>query len=567
MPRYLRIAPGRRTIPGVESFDYAISDTADVCVGDVLWIPFQRSQIPGIVMEEIKSSRFADKIKTIEKPHVFLRTGASGAMLAQILADRTFSSLPTIVHSWLRTVPKKIKPCNNQTSQKQKPIPPKRHWVVDRINHATQGIKITLQESEGRTLIVTPWQSRAELLSREFDIPCLQAKTADGECWRLIQSFVEDPKARLVVTRVGAWLSVLADHIIIDEPENDDHKQDESSPRYDARNIAFEATRLTGGQLTTIGTTPRLGTDLENIPTIDVPLRLEVWQKRSGSDVELLSPQTVNDIREAIEDNAPVIIIHPISGERARASCSDCGFEMTCASCQFPVSRTPTGVYCKRCGKHDAMMAECSSCGGTDFSRSRPGTASLQRAILNVFPNDDIRVVDVPAFWETELREHTRVILTDISLLGGYTEDIRRRERLVIAWRRMSAMVQIVHGELIGQGAEQWISHARSWLESDGVRSAWTDELRERSAFGYPPASKIAKIIVAGTDVKANSILEDLGRTFPSKRFSGPFPVPYRPKNPRWIIHIHDILPTELTVLKRFSKQCIIDLDPIAFFS
>jgi hypothetical protein len=44
--------------------------------------------------------------------------------------------------------------------------------------------------------------------------------------------------------RVSAWLSVFADAVIIDEPENDDYKQDELTPRLDARWIVSETAQL-----------------------------------------------------------------------------------------------------------------------------------------------------------------------------------------------------------------------------------------------------------------------------------------------------------------------------------
>lgn len=579
--RFITVVPAIRTVPGVDQFDYAVSSDAEVRVGDLLRVPFRSREIPGLVVSISDSSDHEARAILLDTPEIFLRFGDATASLLTETANRCFSSLPSVLHAWIRAVPKRLKSpsLQNKTSRQLSLAPREARLLSDRL-FGKNGLLSEAKKSRGRVLILTPWKQRVEFLAKHLDVDALHADLAMGASWKRVQSFAHSERAILVATRIGAWLSAVADVVLVDEPENDDHKQDELSPRYDARWIVDCASRLRPDlRIVSFGTTPRLG-DLpadrqgnEIAPTVEADVNVEGWKKRSGSPIELLSPKTVNDIEAALADGRDVRVLHPVRGFRSRISCHDCGWCARCPACGWSLSLGERHTFCKRCGRRAEIPATCPSCGGTDFSRGMPGSERLAEQCQKYFKSDLIRVTDLASFddWiiraTNDVRRATPLIaITDLSLLAGAAEDIRRRERLISAWRRVAAGASRLNARLLVQGPEELLAECRSWLTTDGLRTAWKKELEERKTFGFPPAVPLVKILVDGDERAATILLNELGPDA-----SGSYPVPFRTatRKPRWVIHLRPAtFDARLTArLETVKGRCFIDLDPIAFFS
>jgi primosomal protein N' len=447
--------------------------------------------------------------------------------------------------------------------------------LIDRW-HDPRGLIEDAKKHKGRVLILTPWQAWADTLGKELDAPVLHAGITPTAAWNGIRAFAGGTDGIIVATRIGAWLSLFADRILLDEPENDDYKQDELSPRLDARWIVAETTALRSGlTLTAFGTTPRLGTivdDWTTVPDINLPLSVESHRGHGKSDVDGLSTAALTKIEEAINGERSVVVLHPVRGERARITCHDCGWQAICPSCSFPVSLMGGMALCRRCGKKSNPPDTCPSCGGFDFSRGRAGTDRVHRQLENI--SKEITIVDTTTFYEMDLPAKSLVVVTDLSLIGGAVEDIRRRERLLLATRRIAAKVASVGGELHVSGSDEAIEEAQSWLTAEGVHRTWDAERSDRKTFGYPPIAWMAKVLVTGSDTEAQSIYKELQSKLPEGiTLRGPFPVPFRAKSraARQVIHVVLTGATTESALRKLleplARRAIIDLDPIAFFA
>ena len=175
---------------------------------------------------------------------------------------------------------------------------------------------------------------------------------------------------------------------------------------------------------------------------------------------------------------------------------------------------------------------------------------------------------------QVTLPEDGLVVITDISLIGGVSEDIRRRERLLIAWRRLAASLAFRKTSVVVQGPEETLIDCTDWLTADGVARTWNKEIEERATFGYPPATRLIKIIIDGSEDDAVTVYSDLEKKLPANlKLRGPFGVPYRSasRGERFILHLTAPKTTDdatlVGLLDGFNKRAIIDLDPIAFFS
>ncbi len=583
---YARVVPSIRAIPGVEEFDYAIPSNAHLQCGDVMQVPFRSRRVPGIVVAISETSSHADRAILLDDPLVFLRLTPATVALLRETATRCFSSLPSVFHSWIRGVPKRqseiqdVTPLARQLSFTRS----ESHVLADRW-FDPNGLIPEAKKSSGRVLILTPWRHRVEKLATLLSGSALHSGLSIGAGWKSIRSFASSSSGILVATRIGAWLASVADTVLIDEPENDDHKQDELAPRYDARWIVRKSAELRPElRVCTFGVTPRLE-EHGMAPPINVHLSLEVWRRRSGSAIETLSPQSVQDIETALEHDREIFILHPVRGVRSRVSCRDCGWRAICSACGWNLSLGVAHAFCKRCGRRADLPSACPSCGGTDFSRGLPGAERLSEQCAAYFKTDRVRVGDIMGMDSDERRStclptgttsdaRSLILITDLSLLSGATEDIRRRERLIIAWRRIAATAASSGAELRVQGPEELLAECRAWLTSDGLARAWKKEMDDRHLFGFPPATRLVKLLVDGDSSIAEVVRSDVQQGIPSEwNVRGPYPVAYRSitRTSRHVLQL--IAPRETSdqkltsVLAPFTSRAYIDIDPISFFS
>jgi len=570
---FVTVVPALRTVPGVECFDYAVSAQKNLSPGNIIRVPFRKKLIPALVLETKNDSAYAKKARTIDDATVLLDIGISGCQLLEATAKRTLSSRPSVLASWIRQIPKRA--LSFRPVPKQLAIQGNKNETIFSLN-PTEVLIAQAKQELGRTLIVVPWITQAQKIAAALDSPALDSTTAMAKAWNILKSFAESPRSILVTTKIGSWLSTVADTVLVLEPENDDHKQDELSPRYDARWMIAQSHLLRGDlQVKSFALTPRLGEKIFPDFEITADIIREPITKASRSDIRGISSVSLNRMCEALEDGRSVYLIHPISGMRARHTCSDCGWQATCSSCGFGLSAVGNAGLCKKCGrKNQPLPISCPNCQGTKFDRSVFGIETMKTALEKSLETDKIIPLTTTQAMETDFTPRAFVLMTDLDLLAGVLEDIRRRERLIMAWRRLASKVLCSTSTLMVQGKEASLAECLTWLTPEGLKTAWEKELTDRALFGYPPAKRLIKILVDENLTTATSVLDDLKNMIPAG-FSciGPFPVPYRAdtRKARWVIQLtcpKEIRDHELSeMLAPFRSKALIDLDPIAFFS
>lgn len=575
---YITVVPAIRTIPGVEEFDYAIFSDAAVNIGDLIRVPFRKRELPALVIKKSESSPVASKTIQLGNPKILLHLDPSIVHVVTQAARHSFNSLPTVFASWIKHVPKRIPESSPGAPPSQRRMAESAsHFLINRWQ-GEDGIVSVVKKSTGKILILTAWQEQANQLGEILLANVLHADIPMQTAWRSIQGFVDGTYPILVTTRSGAWLATQADVVCIDEPENDDFKQDELSPRLDARWIVDCASRHRFDlSVHAFSTTPRFDQNADSLMRIpDIPLELscEPWQKGAKSSISSVSGSAIQLMTEALNDGKQAIILHPIRGERARIVCRDCHWTAPCPSCGFGLSLTPPMALCRRCGKKTPPPHACAVCGGYDLSASRPGADRLKRELDEFFPQQPIQLVDATQFQHLHLPPKCFVICTDIGLLAGAVEDIRRKERFIITWRRLAGKIAQAGGSCIIQGPPDLVDECRELLTPQGVKRAWERELADRRSFGYPPAVQLIKILVDGEESIATGLSEDLRHHFLAPfELRGPFPVEYRAatRDARWVIHLVCRQPIdEETLIKQldpWKKRAIIDLEPLGFFT
>jgi len=515
---YARVIPVQRTPLGVEGFDYLIPEELSVQVGSFVRVPFRKGTMAGVAESISTHSSFAHKALPI-KEILDITFPESFLTLLAWTASRTFCSKPTVLKAWLRWVPKRhgshITSSVHElvSSTKTKGIL-KTHWVTEPEQHLIARAKEALAKQQ-RILIVVPWKIRAEHIRSALGCDVLHSDLSDGEAFKLWRGCMNGSVPCLITTRLGAWLAPFVDLVLLDEPENDDHKQDELAPRYDARLMLMWCHTHLGTSLETFGLTPPLHVQAD-APTIPVKLFVHPFLPNGRSPIPCIQANTYTLLITHCSSHHPLVIIHPIRGTVARPICRDCGW---------------------RGEKQQDVPLACPTCGGTDFSKSWPGIEKLKLAWMKHEPH-------IPVEWrnlsnedvDTPFSKHAMVVITDGSLLSGVTEDVRRLERCSINVRRLADHVAAVDGTLIIQTSESLAPHVQRWLTKDGVKTFREQELQERRMFGYPPATRLVKIL----EGKHKSVTHIL------------FPPSISEKR-------------LIELLTPLATSAIIDLDPIAF--
>lgn len=576
--RFVRLVPAIRTIHGVEFFDYALPANHDFDIGDIVRFPFRRQLIEGMIVAFLDSSPFEAKIRPLASQTPLLRLGEQAKKFLEQTAWQTMTPQPSVLSSWLRTVPKRAVgiPISVSRSASNEPHPSTlTHFLLDRW-HGEQGLFNQIAQAKGPVLVLTPWRHRAEQIAQLCQGMVLHADITDGEAWKAIQTFCLQETRVLIATRIGAWLSCVAQTILIDEPEHDDHKQDEASPRYDARWMAATAkSQRPEISLQAFSTTPRLQRDpiTSSIPTIEPLPILDPWVQGHRADhIPVLTESSILELEDALHNKKPAVIVHPTEGLHGRISCRDCGWGARCDACGFSLTQMIHGAECRRCGKRSPAPDHCPQCGGMDLSRGRIGRDKLEILCAKHFGAQKITIVSPIGLESVDIREGC-VVVTDVQGFSGVVEDIRRKERLAINLRRLAARCAIERARLVWHGSIDSVQECSDWLSADGLRRLWDTERAERALFSYPPMARLIKVIVDGTDAEIQSFTQKLKQKLDTTWFvRGPFVIPFRAKQrkPRQIIHIiapsHVSISSILSALQPFASQAIFDLDPVSFF-
>jgi len=567
---YAHIIPLLRTPIGVDGFDYRIPPDLILEPGMLVIVPFRKKQIIGLVANIMDTSAFSKKASDVISRYTEIRFPLGALDLLSWLSLTTFSSKPTVLKTWLRQLPKK--PAKEERKAQDKtpsPLPPTQEieWTLD---PRTKLIE-TAQASQGRTLIITPWKHRALTFHEALiDSHVLLSDMGIRDYFAAWRQFTTNESSTLITTRVGAWLSPFADTILLDEPENDDHKQDDLSPRFDARRIAFWSHHQGYTSLKSFGLTPPIHVDdsAPEIPAKCIPI---IRHPKGRSPIFFIEDASLQRLRSY---EGPITIIHPIQGDRSRIVCADCDWQAECTRCHFPLSADGRESICRVCKQKTTAPLACPVCQSIDLSKSIPGIETLKKGFAELEPDIHINWRTASAMeLEKAFPQHSLILLTSGGFLGSSgSEDIRRNERLAIAYRRLGDTIRTSESTLLIQSPESLASSWKHLLTTEGYEAFRKAERLERKLFQYPPHTRLIKVIVTGTEAQALSQKDALVTRLADFDIQGPFPVAFMPSTrmARFVIHLRPKIEMKeralISTLTPFAKNAIIDLDPIAFF-
>ncbi len=567
MPTFARVVPLCRTPVGVDAFDYVVPAGATFVPGDLVRIPLRKQFVEGVIISLSRYSPFAAKARELISEEPLTSFGQDWVDLLHWLSARTFQSSASIAKSWLRLLPKKLAPWKTYAPKKSAQGGIQATWTMTPEPLVIERAKT----NTGRTLIIVPLAQQASRISDALACDCLLSddpKTVATGTWK---KFLEEKSGTLVTTRIGAWLGLFTDEIILLEPENDEHKQDESSPRFDARLVVAWLQQRKQISLFVVGRTPPIHVD-SPAPLITLHPKLSVRHVQGRSAVPGICFDAIDQANP--QEGEELVVIHPIRGLRARCQCRTCGHVVACERCGSALRRQQLKGWCDVCRITQVLPEECPTCGGFDFSGGPAGLDLLkQEWDKQEYPACTWRDGS-PLALDTPFPKHVSVLVTEPHLLGGAAEDIRRTERLCRAYRLLASRIAEAEGRLTLQvhdgDTERWLA----WLTPEGARALTLAERQARAVFRYPPSIRLAKLLVDASPEKAQLLADQLKKALQNEpdflELRGPFPAEHRPKErSRLVIQLlfrsETSEATLIRVCSPWARQAKIDLDAVAF--
>jgi primosomal protein N' (replication factor Y) len=358
--------------------------------------------------------------------------------------------------------------------------------------------------------------------------------------WRILRG-----EARVVVgTRMAAFapLSDLS-RIVVDEAHDGAYKADRT-PRYDARWVARRRAALTGARMVMGTATPDVVTlsrvrgglvdrarlverRVGSTPTVEIiDLRAELAEGNRSIFSRALSAALAG-LRSGTEQ---AILLMNRRGAATFVLCRDCGESLRCPDCDLPFVYHTTGAQlrCHHCGRTARPPEKCPNCGSGRIRYFGAGTQRVEAELRSRFPKlrvsrldsdalaarrgfeaiyDDFRDGRVDVLVGTQLAAKG-LDLPSVTLAAVIAADVTLNLPDYLAPERTFQLLAQVagragRGELPGRvliqtyAASHYAIRAAARLDVDGFAD---EELPRRRLLGYPPASVLARLLVADPD-------------------------------------------------------------------
>ena len=276
-------------------------------------------------------------------------------------------------------------------------------------------IKQVLQLGKTAIVLVPEISLTPQIVSRfvsQFgdEIAILHSGLSDAERYDEYRKIVR----RQVKIVIGARSAVFAPlHnlgiIVIDEEHTSSYKQD-SSPRYDAREIAkkrcayHNCPLLLGSATPSLESFARAGNNVYKLLTLTKRAGLAMLPKIHIVDMKeevkkhnfIFSDLLKNKIFEKLKANEQVILLLNRRGYSSMLTCQACGYVSKCPRCDISLTyhKTSNSLRCHYCGYKVNKINVCPNCGSHDLKDYGLGTQKLEEELHNMYPSYNIVRMD-----------------------------------------------------------------------------------------------------------------------------------------------------------------------------
>ncbi len=407
--------------------------------------------------------------------------------------------------------------------------------------------------------------------------------------WERIRS----GEARVVLGPRSAVFAPVRDPalVVVDEEQDPSYKQD-STPRYQGRDLALYRARELGAAAVVVSATPSLETRL-NVERgkiepltlteraggagepegILVDLKAEGLSRRPG-EVHF-SERLREELARVLDDGDQAMLLRNRRGYAPILLCRACGEDMRCDDCGLPRTFHKRGneLLCHYCGSRRPAPGRCPTCDEAALEPIGAGTERVEETFEELFPGVAVDTLDrdavrrrgsVAAVLERFGRGDTRVLVGTQMVAKGHHfprvaltavlqadtylgfPDFRAVERTYTMLTQLAGRAG--RGERPGKVVIQTFhpDHyaIRAALERDD-RAFAEEEMRFRRIFHYPPYTRMVQLLVKDRDrARGEREIAALARRLADHplavgvRLLGPAPAPFERLRGRWRFQI-----------------------------
>lgn len=243
------------------------------------------------------------------------------------------------------------------------------------------------------------------------NIAAIHSALSDGEKydeWRRIVS----GEAKIVIGARSAIFAPLNNigMIIIDEEHSDSYKQDDSNPRYNAKDIALLRGKYHNCPVIMGSATPSLEVfarakkgvfkllELPNringksLPKINIIDMNEMISKTKGH----FSPVLLEAINDRLLKNEQIILLLNRRGYSSFVTCKNCGYTFKCPNCDITLTyhKSSRTLRCHYCGYGTKVYDTCPECHEKSINDLGVGTEKIEEELNKLFPESKILRMD-----------------------------------------------------------------------------------------------------------------------------------------------------------------------------
>ena len=498
-------------------------------------------------------------------------------------------------------------------------------------------LKLKKQYPESQFLILLPELTLTPQAVERYgayfepeEIVLLHSRISKGKFysnWKKIKS----GEAKIII---GTRMAVFAPFknlklIVIDEEQDISFKQWDMNPRYDARTVAEKLAEIYKAKLILGSAAPRVEDyykaikgefTLLELPKLNlqpathnpqhdeveiVDMKKERWIKNYSP----ISKKLKSEIEYALKNKLQTILFINRQGMSSFSICSGCKTVLKCPGCERALVYNNSGIYkCPHCNYKTGVLAACSKCEGMVFKNVGLGTQKVERDLNNFFPGARIKRADAESMKKTaaqsELYQNfadgkidiligTQMItknwdFPNVGLVGiidadnllnfpDFRSDERAFQNIIQAAGRTNRLNAKFPGKVIIQTFNPENKIIKLAAEGN-FEKFYDQETLEREALGYPPFSRLIKLIFQDADKnkiekETRAAYEKLKNAVANLK-NYKIPPPFDPLIPKIrgrlkkqiIISFSaaEINPTLRKAINNLDRGWIIDIDPIS---
>jgi len=368
---------------------------------------------------------------------------------------------------------------------------------------------------------------------------------------------------RKTTIAIGARSAVFAPFdrlgvIIVDEEHDPSYKQ-ESSPRYNARDLAIVRARQNNCPVLLGSATPSVqslhSVSCGKFEELSLPRRIHhqplpritVVDLRNSrgfrGSLRFITPQLQQAMAETLERQEQALIFLNRRGFASFPVCSGCGAALRCKHCDITLTlhRRDNAYRCHYCGYSRSAVSRCDSCGEDAIKPLGMGTEKIEAVVREIFPSARVSRMDRDTTRRRgatvkllkSLRQRTTDILVGtqmvakghdypgITLVGVICADLSLNFPDFRAGERTFQLLAQVAGRA-GRGQRPGRVILQTYnpdhfsivaAQQQDVKAFYRGEIDFRRALAYPPFSRLILLKISGPHKsRAGAWAELMGR-------------------------------------------------------